>query len=380
MTKNHHLPQLGLSLGGQVYASEPRGLPIVTQAAVSTKETQIMFTRKFSKKSSLAILTAGAMTLAVISTLAGRADGQTITFTKIADTSTPIPGGSGNSLAWDLGCLDPAEAAKRITAGRCAPLDVLHVSNGIGDTWCFNIVGWGMVRSINALAERRMRWMGGVRYTVATLVKLLDLEVLAGRIVTEEMESTGEDFDVVLKRDQELGYAEADPTFDVEGIDAAHKLALLTAMAFGAELTFEDIPTEGIRGLLPVDFELAAEFGYRIKLLGIAKCHRDADGSERIEARVQPTMVPASSLLAKVDGAMNAIEVRGNAVGPTFYSGAGAGEMPTASAVVADLMEIARRFDAANPGALRRFRISRSTSHPNRWCQTRSSPVVHSCV
>ena len=165
-----------------------------------------------------------------------------------------------------------------------------------------------------------------------------------------EMESTGEDFDVVLKRAQELGYAEADPSFDVDGIDAAHKLALLTTMAFGAELTFEEIPTEGIRQLSPLDFELAAEFGYRIKLLGIARCHRAADGGERIEVRVQPTMVPASSLLAKVEGAMNAVEVRGNAVGPTFYYGAGAGEMPTASAVVADLMEIAREIQRGGSG------------------------------
>jgi homoserine dehydrogenase len=168
--------------------------------------------------------------------------------------------------------------------------------------------------------------------------------------VLTEMESTGEDFDVVLKRAQELGYAEADPTFDVEGIDASHKLALLTTMAFGAEMTFEEIPTTGIRGLLPIDFELAAEFGYRIKLLGIAKCHRTSDGAERIEARVQPTMVSASSLLAKVDGAMNAVEVRGNAVGPTLYYGAGAGEMPTASAVVADLMEIAREIRRGGSG------------------------------
>ena len=145
--------------------------------------------------------------------------------------------------------------------------------------------------------------------------------------VLTEMESTGESFDVVLKRAQELGSAAADPTFDVEGIDAAHKLVLLATMAFGAELTFEEIPTEGIRGLLPIDFELAAEFGYRIKLLGIAKCHRSPDGGERIEARVQPTMVPALSLLAKVDGAMNAVEVRGNAVGSTLYYGAGAGEL-----------------------------------------------------
>jgi homoserine dehydrogenase len=168
--------------------------------------------------------------------------------------------------------------------------------------------------------------------------------------VLTEMESTGEDFEVVLKRAQELGYAEADPTFDVEGIDAAHKLALLTTMAYGAEMVFEEIPTEGIRGLAPVDFELAASFGYRIKLLGIAKCHRNEAGDERIEARVQPTMVPAGSLLAKVDGAMNAIEVRGNAVGPTLYYGAGAGEMPTASAVVADLMEIAREIKRSGSG------------------------------
>lgn len=168
--------------------------------------------------------------------------------------------------------------------------------------------------------------------------------------VLTEMERTEEDFEVVLKRAQELGYAEADPTFDVEGIDAAHKLALLAAMAFGAELSVEDIPTEGIRGLLPIDFELAREFGYRIKLLGIAKCHRDAGGNERIEVRVHPTMIPSGSMLASVDAAMNAIEVYGDAVGPTLYYGAGAGEMPTASAVVADLMEIAREIRRGGVG------------------------------
>ncbi len=167
--------------------------------------------------------------------------------------------------------------------------------------------------------------------------------------VLTEMEQTEEAFEVVLKRAQELGYAEADPTFDVDGIDAAHKLALLTAMAFGAELTYEDIPTEGIRQLTPIDFELAREFGYRIKLLGIAKCHRDG-GEERIEARVHPTMIPLGSMLANVDAAMNAIEVRGDAVGPTLYYGAGAGEMPTASAVVADLIEIARELQRGGAG------------------------------
>jgi len=167
--------------------------------------------------------------------------------------------------------------------------------------------------------------------------------------VLTEMEQTEEAFEVVLKRAQELGYAEADPTFDVDGIDAAHKLALLTAMAFGAELTYKEIPTEGIRRLTPLDFELAREFGYRIKLLGIAKCHRDG-GEERIEARVHPTMIPLGSMLANVDAAMNAVEVRGDAVGPTLYYGAGAGEMPTASAVVADLIEIAREIQRGGAG------------------------------
>ena len=168
--------------------------------------------------------------------------------------------------------------------------------------------------------------------------------------VLTEMESTGEAFDVVLKRAQDLGYAEADPTFDVDGIDAAHKLTLLVAMAYGAELTDDDIPTEGIRGLAPLDFEAAEEFGYRIKLLGIAKRREGPNGEERIEARVHPTMIPRESLLANVDGAMNAIAVHGDAVGPTLFYGAGAGEMPTASAVVADLMEVAREIRRGKAG------------------------------
>jgi homoserine dehydrogenase len=168
--------------------------------------------------------------------------------------------------------------------------------------------------------------------------------------VLTEMEKTGEDFDVVVKNAQRLGYAEADPSFDLDGIDAAHKLTLLAAMAFGAELTYKDIPTEGIRGITPIDFEVADEFGYRIKLLGIAKAHRRADGTEEIEVRVQPTLIPKSSLLANVDGAMNAVAVTGDAVGPTLYYGAGAGELPTASAVVADLMEIAREVRRGGGG------------------------------
>ncbi len=168
--------------------------------------------------------------------------------------------------------------------------------------------------------------------------------------VLTEMERTGELLEVVVKRAQDLGFAEADPSFDIDGIDAAHKLTLLAAMAFGAELRYDDIPTEGIRGLTPLDFEAAEEFGYRIKLLGIAKLREEEDGGERIEARVHPAMIPEASLLAKVDGAMNAIAVHGDAVGPTLFYGAGAGELPTASAVVADCMEIAREIRRGKAG------------------------------
>jgi homoserine dehydrogenase len=167
--------------------------------------------------------------------------------------------------------------------------------------------------------------------------------------ILTQMERTGETLEAVLKRAQQLGYAEADPTFDIDGIDAAHKLTLLVAMAFGAELTWKEIPTEGIRGIAPVDFEAAEEFGYRIKLLGIAKSDAEA-GRERIEARVHPTLIPRESLLASVDGAMNAVAVTGDAVGPTLFYGAGAGELPTASAVVADLVEIAREIRRGGAG------------------------------
>ena len=170
--------------------------------------------------------------------------------------------------------------------------------------------------------------------------------------VLSEMERTGEPFEAVLRRAQELGYAEADPSTDVDGIDAAHKLTLLAAMAFGAELTSKDIPTEGIRGIEPIDFEAARELGYRIKLLAIAKARADGDEDAHgpIEARVHPTLIPATSLLAKVDGAMNAIAVTGDAVGTTLYYGAGAGELPTASAVVGDLIEIARELRRGSAG------------------------------
>jgi homoserine dehydrogenase len=168
--------------------------------------------------------------------------------------------------------------------------------------------------------------------------------------VLTEMEKTAAPFEAVLKRAQELGYAEADPSFDVDGIDAAHKLTLLLAMAFGAELTYKEIPTEGIRGITPLDFEAAEEFGYRLKMLAIGRERVGSDGRRAIEARVHPTLIPADSLLSKVDGAMNAIAVHGDAVGRMLFYGAGAGELPTASAVVGDLMEIAREVRRGSQG------------------------------
>jgi homoserine dehydrogenase len=141
----------------------------------------------------------------------------------------------------------------------------------------------------------------------------------------------------VLKQAQKLGYAEADPTFDIEGIDAAHKLTIMAAIGFGIPMQFEAAYTEGISKLTREDIQYAEELGYRIKLLGITK--RKANG---IELRVHPTLIPEKRLIANVEGVMNAILVKGDAVGQTMYYGAGAGAEPTASAVVADLVDVAR--------------------------------------
>ena len=159
--------------------------------------------------------------------------------------------------------------------------------------------------------------------------------------ILSEMRDKGLDFDVVLKEAQRLGYAEADPTFDIEGIDAAHKATLLSAIAYGIPVQFDKAYVEGITKLSAVDIKYAEQLGYRIKLLGIAK--RQAAG---IELRTHPTLVPQRRLIANVEGAMNAVMVQGDAVGTTMYYGKGAGSEPTASAVVADLVDIARLTDA----------------------------------
>ncbi|MFA7554517.1 MAG: homoserine dehydrogenase [Spongiibacteraceae bacterium] len=162
-----------------------------------------------------------------------------------------------------------------------------------------------------------------------------------GNFILTEMRDKGRDFDDVLLEAQQLGYAEADPTFDVEGIDAAHKLVILASLAFGIPLQFDKVYTEGITNIAREDVEYAEELGYRIKHLGMAR--RTDKG---IELRVHPTMIPEKRLIANVNGVMNAVLVMCDAVGPTLYYGAGAGAEPTASAIVADIIDVARTLSA----------------------------------
>ena len=165
--------------------------------------------------------------------------------------------------------------------------------------------------------------------------------------ILSKMTDEGSKFELVLKRAQERGYAEADPTLDVEGIDAAHKLAILIALAFGVRIKLNQIYTEGITRISPLDVEFAREFGYRIKLLAIAK----DQGQKGIEARVHPTLIRAESLLADVKDVFNAIYVVGEALGPNLLYGRGAGMMPTATAVLSDIISIAReKLSGVNAG------------------------------
>jgi homoserine dehydrogenase len=155
--------------------------------------------------------------------------------------------------------------------------------------------------------------------------------------ILSKMTDEGGDFKEVLKEAQAKGYAEADPSYDVEGIDAAHKLAILIRLAFGTPLRFDEIFIGGISEITPLDIQFSREFGYRIKLLAIAKMEKG-----RIEAHVHPTMIPEGHLLSTVDGVFNAIYIKGDAVGPVLFYGQGAGQMPTGSAVVSDLVELGR--------------------------------------
>jgi homoserine dehydrogenase len=192
----------------------------------------------------------------------------------------------------------------------------------------------GGIPIIKALREgltaNRIEWIAGIINGTTNFI-------------LSEMRGKGLDFDVVLKQAQRLGYAEADPTFDIEGVDAAHKATIMSAIAFGIPVQFERAHVEGITKLQAIDIRYAEQLGYRIKLLGIAR-RREAG----IELRVHPTLVPATRLIASVEGAMNAVVVQGDAVGTTLYYGKGAGSEPTASAVIADLVDLAR-LDTADP-------------------------------
>ena len=192
-------------------------------------------------------------------------------------------------------------------------------------------VGGGIpiIKSLReGLTANRIEWIAGIINGTSNFI-------------LSEMRDKGTSFDAVLKEAQRLGYAEADPTFDVEGIDAAHKLTIMAAISFGIPMRFASAYVEGVSRLAQEDIRYAGELGYRIKLLGIAK--RKAAG---IELRVHPTLIPEQRLIANVEGVMNAILVKGDAVGQTMYYGAGAGAEPTASAVVADLVDVARMMTA----------------------------------
>lgn len=196
--------------------------------------------------------------------------------------------------------------------------------------------GIPIVKAIReGLAGNRIQWLAGIVNGTSNFI-------------LSEMAKPGSSrsFDEVLKEAQQLGYAEADPTFDVEGIDAAHKLTILATIAFGIPLNFAAMYTEGISAITTTDIQLAAELGYRIRHLGIARRLDNA-----LELRVHPALVPSNQILAQIDGVMNAVMVGSDAAGPTLYCGAGAGAGPTASAVMADVIDVVRSGNQiANPG------------------------------
>ena len=211
--------------------------------------------------------------------------------------------------------------------------EIFAAAREAGVTVAYEAAVAGGVPVIKALREglaaNRIQWAAGIINGT-------------GNYILTEMRDKGRDFAAVLQEAQRLGYAEADPTFDVEGIDAAHKLTIMGSIAFGIPLRFDKTYVEGIGKVRQEDVAYADELGYRIKHLGIAR--RVEAG---VELRVHPTLIPAKRLLANVEGVMNAVLVQGNAVGPTLYYGAGAGALPTASSVLADVIDVARARFAA---------------------------------
>jgi homoserine dehydrogenase len=214
----------------------------------------------------------------------------------------------------------------------------------------------GGIPIIKALREgltaNRIEWIAGIINGTSNFI-------------LSEMRDKGLPFEAVLKEAQRLGYAEADPTFDIEGVDAAHKLTIMSAIAFGIPMQFDKCYKEGISRLTQADIRYAEQLGYRIKLLGITK--RTEQG---IELRVHPTLIPAKRLIANVEGVMNAVLVKGDAVGPTMYYGAGAGAEPTGSAVVADLVDVTR-LHTADP----EHRVPHLAFQPDRMSSLKVLPM-----
>ena len=242
----------------------------------------------------------------------------------------------GYTVARDL-VLEAIEAGKHVVTANKALLavhgtEIFAAAHRKGVMVAFEAAVAGGIPIIKALREgltaNRIEWIAGIINGTTNFI-------------LSEMRDKGLDFDVVLKDAQRLGYAEADPTFDIEGVDAAHKLTLMSAIAFGIPVQFERAHVEGITKLGAADIRYAEQLGYRIKLLGITK--RTSSG---VELRVHPSLVPTKRLIANVEGAMNAVMVQGDAVGTTLYYGKGAGSEPTASAVVADLVDICRLHTA----------------------------------
>lgn len=229
--------------------------------------------------------------------------------------------------------LDAIKAGKHVVTANKALLavhgsEIFAAAREKGVMVAFEAAVAGGIPIIKALREgltaNRIEWIAGIINGTTNFI-------------LSEMRSKGLDFGTVLKEAQRLGYAEADPTFDIEGVDAAHKATIMGAIAFGIPVQFEQAHVEGITALQATDIKYAEQLGYRIKLLGIAR--RREQG---IELRVHPTLIPAGRLIANVEGAMNAVLVQADAVGTTLYYGKGAGAEPTASAVIADLVDITR--------------------------------------
>ncbi len=236
--------------------------------------------------------------------------------------------------------------------------EIFAAASAKGVMVAFEAAVAGGIPIIKALREgltaNRIQWIAGIINGTTNFI-------------LSEMRDKGLDFDVVLKEAQRLGYAEADPTFDIEGVDAAHKVTIMSAIAFGIPVQFDKAYVEGITQLGAQDIRYAEQLGYRIKLLGVTK--RTAKG---IELRVHPSLVPAKRLLANVEGAMNAVVVNGDAVGTTLYYGKGAGAEPTASAVIADLVDITR-LHTADP----QNRVPHLAFQPNTLDQAMSNlPVL----